>query len=59
MSSTKKIKRLHDTIYYDEKSIQNTKDSFKQLYKILEQKKLTSNLKILYVGYEKWIFLYF
>ena len=49
-SSSKIIKRLHDTIYYEEKSIQNTKESFKQLYKILDPKKFTSNLKILDVG---------
>ena len=50
MAISRKIKRLHDKIYYDEKTIKQTKESFKYFIKLLNKKDLNSEIKILDIG---------
>ncbi|MDC0233045.1 methyltransferase domain-containing protein [Pelagibacteraceae bacterium] len=50
MAISKKIKRLHDKIYYDEKTIKQTKESFKYFIKLLNKNDLNSEIKILDIG---------
>ena len=59
MKTIKKVRRLHDKIYYDEKSIKLTKESFKYLLKIINKKDLKKKIKILDVGCGNGNLVYF